>query len=69
MGGLKYYNAVRKEESLNDTHFMIVGVEDSKEKVTKVLKLGIISYITNLLENSSESKLKTPLKNLEYLLN
>ncbi|MZG52485.1 MAG: response regulator [Nitrospinae bacterium] len=63
MDGLEFYKAVRKEESLKNTPFMMVTVEDSKEKVIEALKLGIKDYIVKPLQkNSFESKVKTLLK-------
>lgn len=63
MDGLEFYKAIRKEESLKNTPFMMVTVEDSKEKVIEALKLGIKDYIVKpLSRNSFESKVKTLLK-------
>ena len=61
--GLELYKAVRKEESLKNTPFMMVTVEDSKEKVTETLKLAIKDYIVKPLQkNSFETKVKNLLK-------
>lgn len=63
MDGLEFYKAVKKEESLQNTPFLMVTVEDSKEKVVEALKLGIRDYIVKpLSKDSFESKVKTLLK-------
>ncbi len=63
MDGLEFYKAIKKEESLQDTPFLMVTVEDSKEKVIEALKLGIRDYIVKpLSKNSFESKVKSLLK-------
>ena len=63
MGGLGFYKAVKKEETLKDIPFLMVTVEDSKEKVIEALKLGIRDYIVKPLQKSSfEAKVKTLLK-------
>ena len=63
MGGLEFYKAVKKEETLKDIPFLMVTVEDSKEKVIEALKLGIRDYIVKPLQKSSfEAKVKTLLK-------
>mgnify|MGYP002396234115 FL=1 len=63
MDGLELYKAVKKEETLKDIPFLMVTVEDSKEKVIEALKLGIRDYIVKPLQKSSfEAKVKTLLK-------
>ncbi len=63
MDGLEFYKAVKKEESLQSTPFLMVTVEDSKEKVVEALKLGIRDYIVKPLSSKSfEAKVKSLLK-------
>jgi two-component system, chemotaxis family, chemotaxis protein CheY len=63
MDGLEFFQAVKKEKALEGTPFLMVTVEDSKEKVVEALKLGIRDYIVKPLHKSSfESKVKTLLK-------
>ena len=63
MDGLEFYKAVKKEVSLQDTPFLMVTVEDSKERVVEALKLGIRDYIVKPLSSKSfEGKLKFLLK-------
>ena len=63
MDGLEFYKAVKKEEILKDIPFLMVTVEDSKEKVIEALKLGIHDYIVKPLQKSGfEAKVKTLLK-------
>jgi len=63
MDGLEFYKAVKKEESLQDTPFLMVTVEDSKERVVEALKLGIRDYIVKPLSSKSfEGKVKSLLK-------
>ncbi|MBT5469548.1 MAG: response regulator [Nitrospina sp.] len=63
MDGLEFYKAVKKEESLQNTPFLMVTVEDSKEKVVEALKLGIRDYIVKPLSSRSfEAKVKSLLK-------
>ena len=63
MDGLELYKAVKKEETLKDIPFLMVTVEDLKEKVIEALKLGIRDYIVKPLQKSSfEAKVKTLLK-------
>jgi len=63
MDGLELYKAVKKEETLKDIPFLMVTVEDSKEKVIEAMKLGIRDYIVKPLQKSSfEAKVKTLLK-------
>ena len=63
MDGLEFYKAVKKEETLKDIPFLMVTVEDSKEKVTEAMKLGIRDYIVKPLSmNSFQHKVKTLLK-------
>jgi len=63
MDGLELYKAVKKEETLKDIPFLMVTVEDSKEKVIEALKLGIRDYIVKPLQKSSfVAKVKTLLK-------
>jgi len=63
MDGLEFYKAVKKEASLQDTPFLMVTVEDSKERVIEALKLGIRDYIVKPLSSKSfEGKVKSLLK-------
>ena len=63
MDGLELYKAVKKEETLKDIPFLMVTVEDSKEKVIEAMKLGIRDYIVKPLQKSSfVAKVKTLLK-------
>ena len=63
MDGLEFFRAIKKENLLEDTPFLMVTVEDSKEKVVEAMKLGIRDYIVKPLhKNSFESKVKTLLK-------
>ena len=63
MDGLEFYKAIKNEETLKDIPFLMVTVEDSKEKVVEALKLGIRDYIVKPLQKSSfENKVKTLLK-------
>ena len=63
MDGLEFYKAVRQEKALEHTPFLMVTVEDSKEKVVEALKLGIRDYIVKPLGVTNfESKVKTLLK-------
>jgi PleD family two-component response regulator len=41
MDGLEFYKAVKKEEGLQSTPFLMSTVEDSKERVVEALKFGI----------------------------
>jgi PleD family two-component response regulator len=61
--GLEFYKAVKKEVDLQDTPFLMVTVEDSKERVVEALKLGIRDYIVKSLSSKSfEGKVKSLLK-------
>jgi PleD family two-component response regulator len=63
MDGLEFYKSFKKEERLQNTPFLIVTVEDSKEKVVETLKLGIRDYIVKPLSSKSfEGKVKSLLK-------
>ncbi len=63
MDGLEFFKAVKKEEAYEDTPFLMVTVEDSKEKVVEALTIGIRDYIVKpLSKNSFESKVKPLLK-------
>ena len=63
MDGLEFFRAVKKEKVLADTPFLMVTVEDSKEKVVEALKVGVRDYIVKpLSKNSFEDKVKTLLK-------
>ena len=63
MDGLEFYKAVKKEERLQNTPFLMATVEDSKERVVEVLKLGIHDYIVKPLSSKSfEGKVKPLLK-------
>ena len=63
MDGLEFYKAVKKEVDLQDIPFLMVTVEDSKERVVEALKLGIRDYIVKPLSSKSfEGKVKSLLK-------
>ena len=63
MDGLEFYKAVKKEVDLQNTPFLMVTVEDSREKVIEALKLGIRDYIVKPLSSKSfEGKVKSILK-------
>lgn len=63
MDRLEFYKAVKKEVDLQDIPFLMVTVEDSKERVVEALKLGIRDYIVKPLFNKSfEGKVKSLLK-------
>ena len=63
MDGLGFYKAVKKEEGLQNIPFLMVTVEDSKERVVEALKLGICDYIVKPLSSKSfEGKVKSLLK-------
>jgi two-component system, chemotaxis family, chemotaxis protein CheY len=53
MDGLEFYKAVKKEEGLQNIPFLIVTMEDSKERVVEVLKLRIRDYIVKPLSSKS----------------
>ena len=63
MDRLEFYKAVKKEVDLQDIPFLMVTVEDSKERVVEALKLGIRDYIFKPLSSKSfEGKVKSLLK-------
>ena len=63
MDRLEFYKAVKKEVDLQDIPFLMVTVEDSKERVVEALKLGIRDYIVKPLSSKSfEGKVKPLLK-------
>ena len=63
MDRLEFYKAVKKEVDLQDIPFLMVTVEDSKERVVEALKLGIRDYIVKPLSSKSfEGKVKSLLK-------
>ena len=63
MDRLEFYKAVKKEVDLQDIPFLMVTVEDSKERVVEALKFGIRDYIVKPLFNKSfEGKVKSLLK-------
>ena len=63
MDGLELFQAIKKEESLEGTPFLMVTVEDSKEKVIEAMKLGIRDYIVKpLSKNSFQDKVRSLLK-------
>ena len=63
MDGLEFYKAVKKEEGLQNIPFLMVTVEDSKERVIEALKFGIRDYIVKPLSSESfEGKVKFLLK-------
>ncbi len=45
MDGMEFFKAVKKEEAYEDTPFLMVTVEDSKEKVVEASTIGIRDYI------------------------
>jgi two-component system, chemotaxis family, chemotaxis protein CheY len=49
MNGLEFYKAVKKEEGLQNTPFVMVTVEDSKASLVEALKLEIHDYIVKPL--------------------
>ena len=63
MDRLEFYKAVKKEVDLQDIPFLMVTVEDSKERVVEALKFGIRDYIVKPLSSKSfEGKVKPLLK-------
>ena len=63
MDRLEFYKAVKKEVDLQDIPFLMVTVEDSKERVVEALKFGIRDYIVKPLSSKSfEGKVKSLLK-------
>ena len=63
MDRLEFYKVVKKEVDLQDIPFLMVTVEDSKERVVEALKLGIRDYIVKPLSSKSfEGKVKSLLK-------
>ena len=63
MDGLEFYKAVKKEKGFQNTPFLMVTVEDSKERVVEALKLEIRDYIVKPLSSKSfEGKVKSILK-------
>ena len=63
MDRLEFYKAVKKEVDLQDIPFLMVTVDDSKERVVETLKFGIRDYIVKPLSSKSfEGKVKPLLK-------
>ena len=63
MDRLEFYKAVKKEVDLQDIPFLMVTVEDSKERVVEALKFGIRDYIVKPLSSKSfEGQVKPLLK-------
>ena len=63
MDGLEFYKAVKKEEGLQNTPFLMVTMADSKERAVEALKLEIRDYIVKPLSSKSfEDKDKSLLK-------
>ena len=63
MDRLEFYKAVKKEVDLQDIPFLMVTVEDSKERVVEALKFGIRDYIVKPLSSKRfEGKVKPLLK-------
>ena len=63
MDRLEFYKAVKKEVDLQDIPFLMVTVEDSKERVVEALKFGIRDYIVKPLSSKIfEGKVKLLLK-------
>ena len=63
MDRLEFYKAVKKEVDLQDIPFLMVTVEDSKERVVEALKFGIRDYIVKPLSSKIfEGKVKPLLK-------
>ena len=63
MDRLEFYKAVKKEVDLQDIPFLMVTVEDSKERMVEALKFGIRDYIVKPLSSKIfEGKVKPLLK-------
>ena len=63
MNGLEFLQAVKKEELTKDIPFLMVTVEDSKEKVIEAVQVGIKDYIIKPLSKTQfEQKVRTLLK-------
>ena len=63
MNGLEFLQAVKKEELTKDIPFLMVTVEDSKEKVIAAVQFGIKDYIIKPLSKTQfEQKVRTLLK-------
>ena len=63
MDRLEFYKAFKKEVDLQDIPFLMVTVEDSKERVVEALIFGILDYIVKPLSSKSfEGKVKSLLK-------
>ena len=63
MDGLEFFQSVKKEESTEDIHFLMLTVEDSKEKVIAAVQFGIKDYIIKPLSKTQfEQKVRTLLK-------
>ena len=68
MDGLEFYKAVKKEVDLQDIPFLMVTVEDSKERVVEALKLGIRDYIVKPLSSKSFEGVVKPLRNSNFFI-
>ena len=53
MSGLDFYKAAQKENLLENVPFLMVSVENEKEKVVEALKAGIRDYIVKPLKQES----------------
>ena len=63
MDGLEFFQSVKKEELPKDIPFLMVTVEDSKEKVIEAVQFGIKDYIIKPLSKTQfEQKVRTLLK-------
>ena len=63
MNGLDLYKAIQKEESLKNIPFIMVTVEDQKERVIEAMTIGIRHYIVKPLSKVKfENKVKELLK-------
>ena len=63
MDGLEFFQSVKKEELTKDIPFLMVTVEDSKEKVIEAVQIGVKDYIIKPLSKTQfEQKVRTLLK-------
>ena len=63
MDGLEFFQSIKKEELTKDIPFLMVTVEDSKEKVIAAVQFGIKDYIIKPLSKTQfEQKVRTLLK-------
>ena len=52
MDGLEFFQSVKKEELTEDIHFLMLTVEDSKEKVIEASQFGVKDYIIKPLSKT-----------------